>query len=94
MAERLSRLPDADLALALVDLGRTVRFPPEPNVAPAVFRRIREVPVPVRRRSLLERLLPAFGRDSLAGRCPDPAGAAGDDDDAVLYTPHLRLSDR
>ena len=59
MAERLSRLPDADLALALVDLGRSVRFPPEPNVAPAVFRRIREVPVPVRRRSLLERLLPA-----------------------------------
>ena len=59
MAERLSRLPDAELSLALVDLGRSVRFPPEPNVAPAVFRRIREVPAPVRRRSLLERLLPA-----------------------------------
>ena len=59
MAELLSRLPDADLEVALVQLGRSVEFPAEPNVAPAVYRRLREVPAPARRRPILERLLPA-----------------------------------
>jgi hypothetical protein len=59
VADRLSRLPDADLDLALVGLGRVVQFPPEPNVAPAVFRRLRELPAPARGRTILERLLPA-----------------------------------
>jgi hypothetical protein len=59
MAERLSRLPDEDLLAALIDVGRYVDFPVETNVAPAVYRRIRETAVPLPRRSLLERLVPA-----------------------------------
>jgi len=59
VAERLSLLSDHELEAALAAVGRFVDFPPEPNVAPAVYRRIRETAVPAPRRGLLERLLPA-----------------------------------
>ena len=58
MAERLSRLSDVALEAALVDVGRLVDFPPDPNVALAVYGRIREVQAPLRRPGLLERLVP------------------------------------
>jgi hypothetical protein len=58
VAERLSRLSDVALEAALIDVGRVIDFPPEPNIAPAVYRRIREVQAPVRRPGLLERLVP------------------------------------
>jgi hypothetical protein len=56
--ERLSRLPDASLEAALVDLGGRVQFPPDPNVAPAVYRAITEAVRPAARRGFLERLVP------------------------------------
>jgi hypothetical protein len=56
--ERLSRLSDVALEAALYDVGRLIDFPPEPNVAPAVYRRVREVQAPVRQPGLLERLVP------------------------------------
>ena len=59
MAERLSTLTDDRLQAALVDVGRFVDFPLDVNVAPEVYRRIREVAAPAPRRGLLERLLPA-----------------------------------
>ena len=58
MPERLSRLSDVALEHALVDVGRLIDFPPDPNVAPAVYRQIREIQVPVRPPGLLERLVP------------------------------------
>jgi hypothetical protein len=59
VAERLSLLTDPELEAALSDVGRFIDFPPEPNVAPAVYRRIREGAVPVRSPWILGRLLPA-----------------------------------
>jgi hypothetical protein len=58
MAERLSRLPDSDLQAVLMNTGRYVDFQ-EPNVAPAVYRRLHEAAAPARPRGLLERLGPA-----------------------------------
>jgi hypothetical protein len=58
MPERLSRLSDRELATALVDLGRFVDFPPEPVLAPTVYRRIRDSAIPVRQPGLMERLIP------------------------------------
>ena len=58
MAERLSRLSDPELGAVLVDLAGHIEFPPEVNVAPAVYRRLREAAIPVRRPSLIERLIP------------------------------------
>ncbi len=45
MADRLSRLPDAELASALHDLGRQIAYPPTPQLARAVRNRLASRPV-------------------------------------------------